>query len=352
MAQPPIVVVAETAHGEVTLSSLECVEEAREIADGLGAGVEVLLAGYDIAPLADEFVAHGADRVTVVEHPALAQFSADGWLAALAPLLRAARPALTLAPDSGYGRTWLPRLSARWRVPLATGCIRAKMIEDGYPEIYRISHDGKLHERQIWSRGMPVMVMLAPGVRGLGAPRANPGAEIVRITPALDVASLRDRTLRTLPPDPHDVDLSEAERIVSGGLGVGGPDGVAQLQELADELHASLGGTRVVADRGWLPSDRFIGITGRIVSPKLYIALGVSGAGQHLAGIGGAETIIAINIDRTSPMLKTADLGIVGDLHQIVPILIRKLREITTGEEPIPSRPTTIAPLQLQVTGR
>ncbi len=121
--------------------------------------------------------------------------------------------------------------------------------------------------------------------------------------------------------------MSEAERIVSGGLGVGGPDGMAELQRLAEALKASLGGTRVVADRGWIAADRFIGTTGKIVAPKLYMALGVSGAGQHIAGIGGSETVIAINTDRTAPMLKMADLGIVGDLHEIVPILIRKLKE-------------------------
>ena len=184
----PIVVVAETGHaGELTVSTLECVEEARDVADSLAAGVHVLLPGYDVAPLANELAAHGADQVTVVEHEALAQFSADGWLAALAPILQEAKPMLTIAPDSGYGRSWLPRLSARWRIPLATSCIRAKVIEDGYPEVYRISHSGMLHERQIWARGSTVMVMLAPGVRGVGPPRPNPHAEINLVKPALDI---------------------------------------------------------------------------------------------------------------------------------------------------------------------
>lgn len=107
---------------------------------------------------------------------------------------------------------------------------------------------------------------------------------------------------------------------------------MAELQQLADELKASLGGTRVVADRGWLAHDRYIGTTGKIVAPKLYLALGVSGAGQHVAGITGSETVIAINTDRTAPLLKMADLGVVGDLHQIVPILIRKLRSHADAE--------------------
>lgn len=322
-----VVVIAETGYGELTPETLECVEEAREFADGIGGSVHVLLPGHRVAPLAEEVAVHGADRVTVIDHEALAQFTADGWLAAVAPPLQQARAVLTLAPDTGYTSAWLPRLSTRWRIPMATACIRVKMTDEGYPEVFRVSHDGKLHERQIWARGTAVMALLCPGVRGLGPGQAGRRAEVRVVRPTLNAAAFRDRTLRTHPPDPQDVDLSDAERIVSGGLGVGGPEGMQALQQLAEALRASLGGTRVVADRGWLSHDRYIGTTGKIVAPKLYLALGVSGAGQHVAGITGSETVIAINTDRTAPILKLADLGIVGDLHLIVPILIRKLTQ-------------------------
>ena len=347
----PVIVVAETDHGELTPSTLECVEEARDIVQERGWQVHAILPGSKVASLADELTAHGAGRVTVVDHDALDQFSADGWLAALEPVLRDAKPSLIIAPDSGYGRAWLPRLSIRWRMPLATNCSRAKMIEDGYPEAYRFSHDGKMHERLIWARGTMVGFMMAPGVRGISTPRPARHAEIEVIAPALDPATFRDRTLRTLPPDPRTIDLTEAERIVSGGLGVGGPEGMARLQQLAETLGATLGGTRVVADRGWLAADRFIGTTGKIVAPKLYIAFGVSGAGQHVAGIGGSEIIIAINTDRTSPLLKMADLGVVGDLHEIVPILLRKLEALAAEAHRVPGNPTESAPFALQATG-
>ncbi|NJO55168.1 MAG: electron transfer flavoprotein subunit alpha/FixB family protein [Rhodospirillales bacterium] len=327
----PVLVIAESAFDELTPGTLECVEEARELAANLGTAVHAVLAGHDIEAMASVLAAHGADRVTLVSHPALSQFTADGWLAAMAPVLRDVNAQFTLASDSAYSRAWLPRLSARWRIPMATGSIRVKVTEEGYPEVFRISHDGKLHERLIWARGTAVMAMIVPGVRGAGAGQECRSVEVTTVIPDLDPASFRDRTLRTLPPDPKEVDLSEAERIVSGGLGVGGPEGMDQLKRLADALEASLGGTRVVADRGWLATDRFIGTTGKIVAPKLYFALGVSGAGQHLAGIGGSDTIVAINTDRTSPLLKIADLGVVGDLNEIVPILIRKLREERSG---------------------
>jgi len=325
MAQP-IVVVGEAGPDGVTSATLECIEEASELACSLGTTVHVQIAGHRLSALAADLAAHGADQVTLVEHEALAQFSADAWLTALAPSLRAAKAAVTIAPDSGYGRSWLPRLSARWRIPLSTSCIRVKITEDGYPEVYRSSHGGKLHERLIWARGSSIIVMLADGVRGVGAPRPARRADVRVVRPELDPRAFRDRTLRTFPPDPHDVDLGDAEKIVAGGLGVGGVEGMALLRKLADALNASLGGTRVAADRGWLPHDRYIGTTGKIVAPKLYLALGVSGAGQHLAGIGASEVIVAVNTDRTAPVFKIVDLGLIGDLHAILPILLEKLQ--------------------------
>ncbi len=323
-----LIVIAETEQGELTPATLECVEEGREVADGLGAEVQVVLTGHRIAHLTDELAAHGADRVTVVEHEALEHFSADGWLAALTPVLRETDPTLILAPDSGSVRTWLPRLSARWRVPLVSSCIQVKVIADGYPEMIRSTHGGARHERLIWPVASLVAALLTPGVRGVGTPHPERQAQVTRIVAEVNPEDFRDRTLNTLPADPRTVDLSEAERIVSGGLGVGGPAGMEQLQRLADQLGAALGGTRVAADRGWLAVDRFIGTTGKIVAPKLYIGFGVSGAGQHVSGITGSETVIAINSDRTSPLLNMADLGVVGDLHEIVPALIKKLEQL------------------------
>ena len=345
-----ILVAAETDHGALTPGSLECVEEARDIVDARGGLVHAVLPGAEVSALAAELARRGADRVTLVEHPALDGFSADGWLAALEPVLKDARPAMILAPDSGAGRAWLPRLSVRWRMPLVTGCSRVTVMGDGYPEIYRVSHGDRRHERLIWARDTLVGCLLMPGVRGVGPGGAGRRAEIDRIVPALDPARLRDRTLATLPPDPDTVDLTDAERIVSGGLGVGGPDGMAQLQALASALGATLGGTRVAADRGWLAEDRFIGSTGKVVAPKLYLAFGVSGAGQHVAGIGGSEVIVAVNTDRTAPLLKMADLGVIGDLHEVVPILLRKLAARAADGAPPAGAPAP-APVALSASG-
>lgn len=342
-----VVVIAETEQGQLTLPSLECVEEGRDVADQLGAQVHVMLCGNKVAQLAETLAAHGADRVTVVEHEALAQFSADGWMQALAPVLLQAPPALLLAPDSGQIRSWLPRLAVRWRSPLVGCCMRIGIIGDGYPEIMRSTHGGACQERLTWPYATLVCAMLIPGVRGIGTPQSGRIAETKVLHPQLDPAHFRDRTLHTLPADPRTVSLNEAERIVSGGFGTGGKDGMALVKQLADQLGAALGGTRVAADRGWLAVDRYIGSTGQIVAPKLYMAFGVSGADQHLSGITGSEIVIAINNDRTAPILKRADLGVVGDLHEILPILLSKLQALARTSNH--SEPTTPTPTHFAV---
>ncbi|MCP5196119.1 MAG: electron transfer flavoprotein subunit alpha/FixB family protein [Gammaproteobacteria bacterium] len=339
----PVVVIAESEQGELTLASLECVEEGREVADRLAAKVQAILCGSDVQPLAETLAAHGADQVILVEHAALAQFSADGWLQALAPVLLQAHPALLLAPDSGPIRAWLPRLAVRWRLPLVGCCMRIGLIGDGYPEVIRHTYGGACQERLIWPYATLICAMLTPGVRGIAAPQCGRTAEISIVHPELDPSGFRDCTLRTLPADPRTVSLNEAERIVSGGFGTGGPDGMALVKQLAEQIGAALGGTRVAADRGWLAVDRFIGSTGQIVAPKLYMAFGISGAGQHLSGITGSEIIIAVNSDRTAPMLKRADLGIVGDLHRILPILLDKLQALTAASDARYAEPTALA---------
>lgn len=336
--QKLVAVIAETEHDTLTVPTLECVEEGRAAAAPLDMLVNVFLPGAanGSARLADELAAHGADVVTLVEDPELEQFSADGWLTALEPALRSADPALLLAPNSGHTRAWLPRLALRWQVPLVSGCLQVQAGADGTLLLTRPVYGGARHEELACTPGQRVFATLQPGVRGttpIGETSQRQPAEVVHLTPQIEPTEWRDRTLGTLPADPRTVDLSEAERIVSGGLGVDGPEGVQQLQELADLLSAALGGTRVIADRGWLDANRFIGTTGKIVAPRLYIAFGVSGAGQHISGITESETVIVVNTDRTAPLFSIADLGVVGNLHGIVPALIERLRYRAAQEE-------------------
>jgi len=322
-----MIVIAETEAGLLTKAALECVAEGRDLAEALGLPLEVLLPGHKAAGLAGTLAAHGAERVTLIEHEALAHFSADGWLAALETLLAAGEPRLLLAPDSAHSRAWLPRLAARRGWPLLSGCSQVRLDPAGQFEATRPLYNGLQLERLTYPANRPLAASLLPGLRGLGPPRPTSQPEIRRLRPDLEPAAWRDRTRERLPADPATVDISEAERIVAGGLGVGGPEGMELVGRLARALGAAVGGTRVISDRGWLPHERYIGSTGKSVAPKLYLALGISGAGQHTVGMANSETIIAVNLDRTAPIFGLADLGIVGDLRQIGPALLSQLAE-------------------------
>ena len=308
-------------------------EEVRDLAGALGSTVHVLLPGHAVAATGPLLAAHGADHVTLLEHAALDAFSADRWLDALEPPLRALAPRLVLAPDSGHARAWLPRLALRLPAPLVTRCVALWPGADGQLELTRPAHSGAQHERLVCPGAPTILATFAPGARGLGRPDQARQAQVERHTPDLTGAHGRDQTYGRLPPNPRTVDISEAERVIAGGLGVGSPEGLELLWQLADQLGAAVGGTRVIADRGWLPSERQIGSTGKTIGPQLYLAVGISGASQHTSGITGSETIVVINSDRTAPMFGFADLGLVGDLHRIVPELLRLLNTDETRRQ-------------------
>ncbi|HMQ31082.1 MAG TPA: electron transfer flavoprotein subunit alpha/FixB family protein [Chloroflexaceae bacterium] len=319
-----IVVVAERDGPSLSEASLECVEEARDLAAALGGQVHAIAPGASEGAAA-AMAAHGADQVVLLEHPALEAFSADLWLAALEAPLRALAPTLVLAPDSGQARSWLPRLALRWPAPIVTRCLAIWLGADGALELTRPAHSGANHERLACPGAPTVLATMAPGARGLGRPDQGRQARVERVAPELDGAATRDRSRGRLPPDPRTVDISEADRVVAGGLGVGSPEGLELLWRLSDALGAAVGGTRVIADRGWLPFERQIGSTGKTVVPQLYIAVGISGASQHTSGMTGSESVVVVNTDRTAPMFGLADLGLVGDMHAIVPEVLRLL---------------------------
>ncbi len=324
-----IVVIAETEHGAVTRPALECVEEARDLASARDLRVRALLPGAGLEEQAAILAAHGADDVTLIEHESLARASADAWLAALEPVIRPLSHRsygglLLLAPDTSHMRAWLPRLALRLHAPLVSHCLEVR--QDGAELVFaRPTYGGARHEHVVCPGATVICATLAPNTRGIGRGDLRRRPQVSHVHPTIDPSRLRDRPTCTIPADPRTVDLREAERIVAGGLGLGGPEGVAQLWELGTRLQAAVGGTRVISDRGWLPADRFIGTTGKIVAPKLYLALGISGASQHTSGMNSSETVIAVNLDRTAPIFGLADLGIVADVRQLIPALLERL---------------------------
>jgi electron transfer flavoprotein alpha subunit len=291
----------------------EVMGDAAELAEELGAGAAAIAAGARPEALAGA----GAERVLVLEGP----YDAETHAAAVARAV--ADAAAVLLPGGANGADLAPRLAARMGAACLLDCAWLRADPAGLL-VARWAHDDRAQERWLVPAGLPLVATVRPGARG--APRPRPReAEVTR----LHVGDSRVRRVRRLPPDPRSVRLSEAERIVAAGLGIGSPDLLPAVQELADLLDAALGASRPLADRGWVPFERQIGTTGHQVAPDLYVAVGISGASQHLGGIREAGTIVAVNTDPACPMMARAALAAVGDAREVVPALTVALRERT-----------------------
>jgi electron transfer flavoprotein alpha subunit len=266
----------------------------------------------------------GIHCLYILEHPQLAQFTTDGYIGAMAWLLRQRHPLLVAASASANGRDWMPRLAARLHLPFVPGCLGLDLQDDALLAL-RSVYEGRaylqtctnLHKRT-------ALATLVPGVRGVpvkmqSSVTPTPSLTITRITPEIPADRGQElvRRIAIQAPSLEEVELDAAERIVAGGRGVG-QEGFTHISAFARLVGAAVGATRVATDRGWVEHTRQIGATGKSVHPKLYIACGISGAAQHTSGMREAQTIVAINPDRTAPIFALADLGLLGDAKRIL----------------------------------
>lgn len=325
MADFDIWVVAEHKEEELQDISLEMLGAARRLADQARGEVVGLALGTGLNSLADALARAGADRQYLVESPHLEQYQGELSVEALAPLLQAEMPAVLLCAATSQGNDLAARLAARLGVGLASQCVGFRMRDQGL-QIARSCFGGRAVATVEWTGQRPCIMTASSGVFAPAPTSAARQPQPRAITPSLAPDGARVKTLEFIPADPRTVDITEAEVIVTGGLGMGDREGFWRLQELADLLGGSVGATRPVVDYGWAPIQRQVGLTGRTVSPRLYVACGLSGAPQHLQGMKGSKTIIAINKDRNAPILKEADVAIVGDIHQLLPVIIAKAK--------------------------
>lgn len=280
------------------------------------------------APMPDltDLMAQGIARFYVLAHPALDHYSTEAYVSALAWFIRQRSPLLVACSATTNGRDCMARLAARLRLPYAPGCLSIDIQDDALVTL-RTMYDGRAYVQSSAAlQGRTALATFIPGVRGNPAVRKdaairNGDGEITMVTPTIENATERERIkhLAIQAPSPEDVELEAAERIVAGGRGVG-REGFAQVAAFARLLGAAVGATRVATDRGWVEHARQIGATGRTVYPRLYIACGISGAAQHTSGMREAQTVIAINPDRTAPIFALADLGLLGDANQVLPL--------------------------------
>jgi electron transfer flavoprotein alpha subunit len=322
-----ILIIAEQRGGALRKISLELVSEGRRLADQSGQPLAAVIVGHQISEEAKKLVPYGAETVFIADAPELADYTPEAYTAVLSDLIKSQDPDIVLAGSSQQSKELAARLAARLETGLAMDCV-AWRLEDGLLVAKRPIYAGKVYAEVVCETARPQMATGRPNVFPILEPDPGRTAEMVPLTVSLKPEDLRTRLVEALADEGGRVDLTEATCIVSGGRGMKGSENFTILEELAEVIGASVGASRSAVDAGWRPHSDQVGQTGKVVNPNLYIACGISGAIQHLAGMGSSKIIVAVNKDADAPIFQKADYGIVGDLFEVVPILKEELKKI------------------------
>ena len=322
-----VYVFAEQREGVIQNVAFELLGKARELADRLNQKVVAILAGSGIKEKAKELIAYGADFVLCVDAPELKQYITEPYAQAVTQIIRERKPSILLIGATTIGRDLGPRLSARLETGLTADCTGLDISEEGDLLMTRPAFGGNLMATIICKEHRPQMSTVRPGVMRIKPKDSSRQGVVENIKINFDNSKFKVKILKTVKEQKSRIDITEAKVLVSGGRGVGNKEGFEILECFAGTLGAEVSASRAMVDAGVMPHDRQVGQTGKTVRPDLYFALGISGAIQHLAGMEESEYIIAINKDKYAPIFNVADLGIVGDVRKIIPLLTEKLRK-------------------------
>ena len=312
--------ITEQRDGELRKVSLEAVSEGRRMADGLGADLTAVVLGSGIEGLAEELKKYGPDKIYVADDPALADYTTDAYANILSGLIQSAEPAVVILGASAQGKDLAGRLAARLDAGVAMDCTAIK-LDNGSLTYTRPMFGGKI-VADVEIDGAPQIVAIRPNVMDVAEVAKDSAID----KPAVEVGEVKTAVIEKKMETGDKSELTEADIIVSGGRGTGGD--YAAIEALAAELGAAVGASRSAVDEGWRPHSDQVGQTGKTVSPTLYVACGISGAIQHLAGMSTSKYIVAINKDEEAPIFSKADFGIVGDLFDVVPAFAEEVKKL------------------------
>ena len=324
-----VLVVGDSIDGELSPTSRELLAVGRKAADDLGEELAISLMGDTLDVPSQQAIAFGADKVYAVTHPLLAKYQVELSLAALDPLCREVAPRVVLIGRTNEGRELAPRLAFRLGVGLAQDCLEVSID----PETKTL-----LANRPVYGGNAVAVVSLAytpqiaavrPKVYEPLDPDSSRQGEVVSFPVELDESQARSRVVDTVQEESEGIKLEDARIVVSGGRGLGGPEPFQDLEELAKLLGGAVGASRAAVDSGWVPASYQVGLTGKTITPDLYITVAISGASQHLAGCSGSKVIVAINKDAEANIFKEARYGVVGDWEQVIPAFAEAVRELT-----------------------
>jgi electron transfer flavoprotein alpha subunit len=316
-----VLVIAEQRDAKLNRASWETIAAAQQT----GEPIKVVMPGSSVAAVASEVAAAAVTEVIALESPALTEYTADGYVMGLAALIQADQPSLVFLPHTYQTRDFAPALAARLGRALITDVTGLRKEASGL--IYtRPVFQGKLNADVTPNGPAPHLITFQIGAyRADAAARGNAAAPVRQVQASVDAAAIRQKPEAPFKEAKQAVDLSQAERIVAVGRGIKGQEHLKLVEQLAQAMGAEIAASRPICDAGWLPMDRQIGSSGQTVAPKLYVALGISGAIQHLVGMKGSRTIVAINKDPEAPIFEIADYGIAGDLFEVVPAMVAEL---------------------------
>ena len=321
-----VYVFVEQREGVIQIVGLELLGKARELADALNEKVYAMLLGHDLTKQAQECIAYGADTVLRVDAPELATYVTEPYAQAIYQIIRDNKPSIVLIGATTIGRDLGPRLSARVETGLTADCTGLEISEERDLLMTRPAFGGNLMATIICKEHRPQMSTVRPGVMRMGQRDENRKGTIEDVKINFDKSKFRVRVLETVKQTKNLVDITEAHVLISRGRGVGNAEGFDMLRAMANTIGADVSASRAMVDAGVLGHERQVGQTGKAVRPDLYFAMGISGAIQDMAGMEESEYIIAINKDKFAPIFNVADLGIVGDVRKIVPLLTEKLK--------------------------
>ena len=321
-----ILVFAEQRHDRVHPAALQCVTPAKALAAKIGGQVIACVIGDALNNAADAMDQAGANRVLCISDPALASYSALHYRTALAAAIQKSQPRVVLLPATFMGRDLAPRIGIRCHAGVAVDAIDLRIADDGTLDVLRPLYNGKARAHVSFPQDRLAIVSIRPNT--FAAPTAAGGAPRESLPYQAAPGDDRIRVQDVVKTSGEVKDVTEADIIVSGGRALKNAENFKILYDLAKLLDAAVGASRAACDAGYQPHSRQVGLTGKTVTPKLYIACGISGAIQHLAGMRGSKTIVAINTDPEAPLFKVADYGIVADLFKVVPLLTEEVRKL------------------------
>jgi len=321
-----VYVFAEQVDGKLAGVSLELTSEAKKLAADLNAEVTSVVLGKDIGKLADKLISYGADHVIVVDKPELETYMTEPYTYVMAKLVKEKKPEILLYGATAIGRDLAPRVSARVHTGLTADCTGLEIDEETKNlRMTRPAFGGNIMATIVCADFRPQMATVRPGVMKR-TKIAEAKGDIENFDIDLPAETANVEILEIIKKVSDRMDIQDANILVSGGRGMGCPENFSVLEELADVLGGTVSSSRACVDAGWVPKDRQVGQTGKTVRPNLYIACGISGAIQHLAGMEESDIIIAVNKDESAPIFEIADYGVVGDVMEIIPAFTEQIR--------------------------